>query len=249
MKSKNLELALSRFEISQANDTVSYENHYCNGFSGAESEEAYCNHLENLYNDYFLSLRNQTDALVLQNLETSLKFLQTKITRFTEIQNEFELKSNLDFWESTIKSYESDLIYKSNRNTDYSLLRKIKNQIDTMKFFAAMIKTHNYFIDKALTELTQLYNAYNPQPQKMTEREIEKSEWDNLLKEENDILQTSDLARIFYKDSRTINRWVKEGKINPIDKFAKPHQFRKDDVKKYYLKMKKKRIHSLPKMF
>ena len=242
MKSNNLELALRRFEISPENDTFSYENHYCNGFSGLESEEAYCRHLENLYNEYFLSLRNKIDTLVLQNLETTLKFLQTKITLFNEIQSEFELKSMLDFWENTIKSYETDYNYKSNRNTEYSLLRKIKNQIDTMKFFAAMIKTQNYFIDKALIELSQLYNAYSPQlqPQKITEKEIEKTEWDNILTGEKDILETSDLARIFNKDSRTINRWVKEGKINLIDRFAKPHQFRKDDVKKHYLKMRKK---------
>ena len=56
-----------------------------------------------------------------------------------------------------------------------------------------------YFIEKAINELTQIYNTYNPQPQLqiITENNITKEIWDNTLKDEKDILTVKDLIRIF----------------------------------------------------
>ncbi len=238
MKSNNFELALQRFEISSDNDTISFENHYFNGFSGAEGAEAYSIYLESLHNDYFLNLRTHIDVLVLQNIETALKFMQTKITLFNEIQNEFELKSTLEFWISNKQVLNEDMKQKIN---EYPLYQKLKKQRDTVDFFINMIKTQNYFIDKTKIELLKINNIYSPktQQQTITEQQIDKDNWNNILKDKPDILTTFDLAEFFRKDQRTINRWVKEGVIIPIDKSKRPQQFKKDDVKRYYLKLRK----------
>lgn len=102
-----------------------------------------------------------------------------------------------------------------------------------------MISVQFLFIEKAINELTQIFNTYSPKPKPIfiTENDIEKEKWDNTLKDEKDILDTNDLARIFGKNTRTINRWVKEGVLEPIDNNKRPHQFKKDDVKKKYLKI------------
>lgn len=239
MKSRNLELALRQFEISDDNDTISYIDHFYNGFSGAEGSEAYYCFLEQLYNDYFLNLRTQIDNLILQNIEIALNFVSTKIVLFNDIQNDFKFKSTLEFWLSN-KDLSNDEL---NQKEAYSSLwKKIKNQRDTIDFFIGMIETQEYFINKALLELLSIKNSYSSKSDNptITENEIDIQKWENLLKNESEILSTFDLARIFNKASRTINRWVKEGAIVPIDKNKKPQQFKKDDIKKYYLKVYQK---------
>jgi len=240
MKTNNLELALRQFEISPENDALPYENHYYNGFSGVESE-VFIQHLDGLYNEYMSNLHSQIDMLVLKDTNTALQFLQTKINLFNKIQSEFESKSMLNVWESIRKRLNGDL---QRQNIKYPLWRKIKNQRDTVEFVIEMINTQNHFIGKAITELQEIANTYNPQPQQqtITEKQIEKDKWDNALKDYPDIITTFDLEKIFNKDKRTINRWVKEGVITPIDKKKRPHQFRKDDIKMYYLKDRRRNL-------
>lgn len=239
MKTDNLEMELRRYELSQANDKITYEKHYYNDFSGMEGEEAYRQYLQRLYDTYFIELRRKIDTLALSSIDTLLKFIQTKIDLFNEIID--RENNNTTRW----IDYEmfKGLIIRD-KTIDKSIIRKsqaARNQYNTMKFFVRMMEVQFYFNDKAINELTEIYNIYSPQPQpqKITENDIDKDSWDNTLKDEKDILETSDLARIFNRDDRTINRWARDGVINPIDKHKRPQQFRKDDVKKYYLKIKR----------
>ena len=240
MKTDNFEMELRRYEPSPADDKITYEKHFYNDFSGMEGEESYQRYLQSLYDAYFYDLRQKIDTLVFTNIDTLLRFLKTKIDLFNEI-NDKEYKNNTRWID-----YESfkRLIIRD-ETVDRPIIQRSKearNQYHTMKFFVGMIDTQLYFIEKAINELTQIYNTYSPQPQpqKISERDIDKDIWDNTLKIEKEILDTFDLARIFHKDTRTINRWVRDGVINPIDENKRPHQFRKDEVKKYYLKIKER---------
>ena len=157
MKSNNLELALRRFEISPQDDSVSYDGHYCNGFSGAESSEAYYLHLERLYNDYFIEFRSNVESRIFQDKNITLQIIQSQITLFTEIKGEFELKSTLDCWISNRERFNRDMQQNSN---EYVLWRKFKNQRDTVDFFIEMINTQSHFIDKAIDEIQQIYDRF-----------------------------------------------------------------------------------------
>jgi len=237
MNSNNLELELRRYELSAWNDKITYEKHYYNGFSGIEGEEAYQRYLQGVYDTYFIELRQKIDSLALSNIDTLLRFLQTKIDLFNEIYDKEYNNSNR--W-NDYQSFESMII--RDETVDKQLVQNsqgAKNDYHTMKFFVRMIGTQLYFIDKAINELTQIYNTYcpEPQPQKMTENDIDKEVWNNTLKDEKDILDTFDLARIFNKKESTIRRWAREGVLNPIDKTKRPQQFRKEDVKKDYLRI------------
>lgn len=240
MKTDNLELELRCYEISEWNDKITYEKHYYNGFSGLEGEEAYQRYLQGLYDTYFFELRQIIDSLALTNIDTLLRFLQTKVNLFNEI-NDKENNNSLRWIDYGMFK---NLIIRD-ETVDKSIIQRsqgARNQYNTMKFFVRMIGVQLYFIDKAINELTQIYNTYNPQPQpqKITDAAIDKDVWENTLKDEKDILDTADLARIFNKDTRTINRWAREGVLNPIDKTKRPQQFKKDDVKRYYLKLKER---------
>lgn len=63
MKNVNLVSELMRVEYSDSNDKVGYEDHSYNGFLGIQGSEAYYNHLDRLYNDYFEKLRENVDSL------------------------------------------------------------------------------------------------------------------------------------------------------------------------------------------
>jgi hypothetical protein len=240
MKDNNLETALRRYELSPWNDKVTYEKHYYNGFSGLEGVEAYQSYLEGLYVKYFVELREQTDKLVLINIDTMLKFLKTKIDMFNEIN---DTDCNYCIRWIDYNSFQ-DLIERNN-TADREILEHSQgavNENGVMKFFRQMTGVQLYFIERAISELTQIYNTYNPQPlpKAITEKEMDKEVWDNTLKGEKDILDTSDLARIFNKKNSTIRRWAREGIFNPIDRYKRPQQFRKDEIKKYYLKIRER---------
>lgn len=239
MKSVNLELALGRFEISEDNDSISYIYKVFNGFSGGEGCDAYNLFLDKLYNDYFLNLRTQIDNLILQNIEVAFNFLKSKAILFDDIQNDFDTKSTLEFWIGNSKMLKNELEQK---DTHSSLWNKIKNSKDTVDFYIEMINTQKFYINKSITEIQTIQNCYSPKSQNpiITDYGIDKEMWDNTLKDYPDVINTFDLAKIFNKDSRTINRWVKEGAIIPIDKNKRPQQFKKDDIKKYYLKVYQK---------
>jgi len=240
MKTNNLEMELRRYEPSQADDKITYEKHYYNDFSGLEGEEAYQRYLQGLYDNYFYELRQKIDTLVFTNIDTALRFLKTKIDLFNEIYDKEYNNSNR--W-TDYKSFKSMII--RDETVDKPIIQRsqwARNQYNTMKFIVRMIDTQLYYIDKAINELTQIYNTYSPQPQPqiINETDIDKEIWDNTLKDEDEILDTFDLARIFHKKESTIRRWARDGVLNPIDKSKRPRQFRKDDVKKYYLKIKKR---------
>jgi hypothetical protein len=134
-------------------------------------------------------------------------------------------------WNSLIQANERE-IKAGNNNV------ALKNEIGTFRFFKQMIDIQLSFIEKTIDELNTIYHTYNPQPQKITKDDINKEEWNNLLKDYPDLLSTKDLAPIFKVGTRTINEWVKEGYITPIDKSKRPQQFIKDDIKMYILTKK-----------
>jgi len=230
----NLELALRCYEPSPWNDKITYEKHYYNGFSGLEGIEAYQSYLEGLYVNYFMSLREQIDKVLFIDIDVLLKFLKTKIDLFNEIN---DIDCNYCLRQVDYKCFES-MIERDEKAVSLSI--GAINDYGTMIFFRQMIGVQLYFIERAINELTRIYITYNPLPQSMiiTERDIDKDTWDNTLKEENDIIDTFDLARIFNRKEPTIRRWIREGVLNPIDRNRRPQQFRKNDVKKYYLKVK-----------
>ncbi|MDR0423004.1 MAG: hypothetical protein LBH46_00250 [Rickettsiales bacterium] len=237
MQHNNLELELRRYEPSTRNDKITYEKHYYNGFSGLEGEEAYQRYLQGLYDTYFIELRQKIDMLALSNIDTLLKFLQTKIDLFNDIHD--KEYNNSTRW-TDYKCFESMII--RDETVDKQLVQNsqgAKNDYHTMKFFVRMIGTQLYFIDKAVNELTQIYNTYSPQPQpkQLTREAIEKETWESTLSEYGDLINTFEVAKIFDKDEATIRRWKREGKITPIDETARPMQFMKDEIKRYYLKI------------
>lgn len=229
----NLETELYRVEFSNSNDKIGYEEHSYNGFYGAQDDETYYNHLDKLYIDYFNNVRANIESLLINNRTDLLRYLQDKIILFDSIKANFKEKSYMD-WDSYI--YSSEKYYSDAIKTNIGA----KNEYNTAKFFKRMSDTQLLFIEKCITELNQIYNIYDPNSssQKITQEQIEKDTWDNTLSEYGDIVNTFDLAKIFDKDETTIRRWAREGVLTPIDKKKRPMQFKKDDIKRYYLKIK-----------
>lgn len=235
MKTNNFELELICYKPSDLNDKINY-----NGFLSLEGEEAYHVYLQGLFDNYFCELRVKIDTLAETNTDTLLKFLQTKIDLFNDIND----KENINNTRWIDYEFFKDSINRD-KTVDRSIVEKsqgAKNQYKTLNFFVGMMNVQFFFIEKAINELTQIYNIYSPKPKPIliTEKDIEKEIWENTLKDEKDVLDTKDLARIFSKDTRTINRWVKEGVFSPIDTNKRPHQFNKIDVKSHYLRIRKK---------
>lgn len=230
----NLETELRRVEFSNPNDKVGYEQHSYNSFYGSQDDEAYYNHLDQLYNDYFSNLRTNIENLLINSRENLLRYLRDKIVLFNSIKDNFIEKNYMDWGSYTANSeiYYSDAI-KTNLGA--------RNEYNTAKFFKRMSDTQLRFIEKSITELNKIHEIYNPnsEPQKITTEQIEKDTWVNTLAEYGDIVDTFDLAKIFDREETTIRRWVREGVITPIDKQKRPMQFKKDDIKRYYLKIKK----------
>ena len=161
MATNNLELELRRYEPSAWNDKITYEKHYYNGFSGMEGEEAYQRYLQGIYNVYFIELRKDIDTLALSNsIDTLLKFLQTKIDLFKDINDKEGNESTrwVDY-----ESFKNQII--RDETVDRDIVQRIegaKNDYNTMKFFVRMIGTQLYFIEKGIDELNKIYVNYSP---------------------------------------------------------------------------------------
>lgn len=229
----NLETELRRIEFSNPDDRIGYEKHSYNGFKGIHGSESYCIHLDKFYSDYLSQLNENIETLLINDRDSLLKFLSHKITLFANIKADFETKNYIN-WNDHLRSQEkyfSDAL----KNNSHA-----KNEYETVRFFKEMTDTQLYFINKIIDELQQTYNSYNPnsEPQKISHEQIDKETWANTLSDYRDILNTFDLAKIFKNDATTIRRWVKEGVLTPIDRNKRPMQFKKDDIKKYYLKIK-----------
>ena len=236
MKQDNLELALREYNPSVGNDKITYEKHYYNGFAGIEGDEAYYKHLETLYNAYFVDFRGKIDNLVMKDANTLRSFLQNKIDLFNNIADDFKNKNQLGSWKGLIRRDET---------VDKPTLQRspgARNEYYTMKFFVEMINVQNYFIDKAITELTGIYNNFNPnqQPQTITEEGINKEEWDNALKDYPNDMTTQDVAKAFAKSERTINLWKKQGMITPYHE-GHPDIYTKEEIKKYIFRDKNRK--------
>lgn len=229
----NLETELRKVEFSTPNDNISYEQHSYNGFTGMQGSESYYIYLDKLYNEYASTLNLNIVNLLTNNKNNLLNYLSDKTSLFNTIKVDFKDKNYMD-WDSYLKSretYDKNTL-KSNTNA--------KNEYNTVKFFKEITDIQLYFINKIIGELQRIYNSYNPnaEPQRVSPDQIEKETWDNTLSNYGDIINTFDLAKIFGRAETTITRWVREGVITPIDKKKRPMQFKKDDIKKYYLKMK-----------
>jgi Fe-S cluster biosynthesis and repair protein YggX len=182
-------------------------------------------------------LRGKIENFVIEKNPLLLNFIQSKITQFNSIKEDFTLKNYLDY-DALIHSNNLEM----NGGNNNVLL---KNETNNFIFYRKVTNTQAYYIEKAINELNDLYKAYSPikeeKPKEkdleiITEEEIDKDAWENLLKGYSDILTTKDLADYFKKETRTINEWTKKGYLTPIDRHKHPMSFTKDEVKKYILK-------------
>ena len=240
MKTNNLEFELRKFEMSQWDDKKNYEKHTYNGFLGIEGYDAFHRYLDELYHNYFSDLRIKIDNLIMSNNNNLiLKYLEDKKNIFNTIKDDFELKSNLDYWNNYIVRCET---------VDAQILERshgARNEYTTVKFFREMINTQLYFIEKGIDELKLLHETYgdgetNPNKQNTTQKPLQQ----NSIKEkfhyvdeyfnqytDKDILINKDIEYIFDIDRATVINWRKKGKLVQISEDNKrPILYSKSDI-------------------
>lgn len=230
----NLIAELYRVEYSPTDDNKRYENHSYNGFTGMQDDEAYYKYLDTLFIQYFVEVKKTITKLLVDNRTTLLDYINEVKMSFADIKNNFNEKNYFD-WKLYIKNCETNYqdVIKTNK--------RAKNEYETAKFNLRMCEVQLYFIDKSIQKVNILYDNYNPnkdeQSKIIAEAEISKEKWEQTLSEYKDIIDTFEVAKIFSNKETTIRRWVKEGKLTPIDKTTRPMKFHKSDIKKYYLKL------------
>lgn len=237
MKNKNLVTELKRVEFSTSDDKISFEQHSYNGFLGIQGSEAYYNHLENLYNEYFDNIREKVENLLFNDKCSLLAYLNDKIKIFDNIKLEYKLKNYMD-WNSYIISCEKH--YKENIKNNSGA----KNEYQTAKFFKEMTDVQISFIEKAIKEINDLYNNYNDGDGKTTVEKPKEnlSPQNKSLSEyvddyfsrysDGDTLTNKDLAYIFHITRPTIDAWKVQGKFTQIYKEGERRiLYSKGDVK------------------
>lgn len=233
MKNNNLELELRKVEFSVPNDKIPFEQHSYNGILGSEGVDVYYRLLDNLYVSYFAELRLNIDSIITNQNNQLNNFLNSKILLFNDIRDDYFLKNYLDY-NSLISGYEQD-IKAGNNNPN------LKNEYDTVKFFAEMSSMQLSFIEKAIDELEKIYKIYNSENEPIkTKTPINIRDWsipeyvDNyfVVYSDKDTLTNYDLERIFGKTRMTINNWKNEGRLTQVSEENKrPILYSKDDVK------------------
>ncbi len=235
MKNVNLVSELMRVEYSDSNDKVGYENHSYNGFLGMQGCEAYYNHLDKLYNDYFEKLRENIETLLFSDKGSILVYLNDKIMLFNSLQSNYNEKNYMD-WAAYILScekYYSESI-RSNQGA--------KNEYNTAKFFKEMSSTQSYFIEKGINDLQLLLDNYNTEKQIVDISNKDVFVKNNSLSKyvdnyfsrysDSDTLTNKDLEFIFNITRPTIDKWKVQGKFIQISEEGKrPILYSKEDVK------------------
>lgn len=234
MKNNNLELELRKVEFSVPNDKIPFEQHSYNGILGSEGVDVYYRLLDDLYVSYFAELRLNIDSIITNQNNQLNNFLNSKILLFNDIRDDYFLKNYLDY-NSLISGYEQDIkVGNSNPN--------LKNEYDTIKFYAEMSSIQLSFIKKSINNLQQLYNNYNTEDNTANAPKKNLSTKSNSLSEyvdayfskysDSDTLNNKDLEFIFDITRPTIDEWKSQGKFIEISKKGKrPILYSKEDVK------------------
>lgn len=233
MKNNRLELELRRVEFSAPNDKISFEEHTYNSILGSQGVDVYYKHLDDLYTSYFIELRSNIDNLITNKNSQLNNFINSKILLFNEIRDDYFLKNYLDY-NSLINGYQQD-IERGNNNPN------LKNEYNTVKFYAEMSSIQLSFIEKAINEVEKIYNIYNSEKEPVktkvptSVRDWSISEYvDNYFAvySDKDTLTNYDLERIFGRTRMTINNWKNEGRLTQISEEGKrPILYSKEDVK------------------
>ena len=233
MKNNRLELELRRVEFSTPNDKISFEEHTYNSILGSQGVDVYYKHLDDLYTSYFIELRSNIDSFITNQNNQLNNFINSKILLFNDIRDDYFLKNYLDY-NSLINGYEQD-IKAGNNNLN------LKNEYNTVEFYAEMSSIQLSFIEKAIDELEKIYKIYNPENEPIkikTPTSIK--DWSIPEYVENyfavysdkDTLTNYDLERIFGKTRMTINNWKNEGRLTQVsEKNKRPILYSKEDVK------------------
>lgn len=235
MKNVNLVSELMRVEYSDSNDKVGYEDHFYNGFLGIQGSEAYYNHLDRLYNDYFEKLRENVDSLLFGDKSSILIYLNDKIILFNSVKSNYNEKNYMD-WGAYILSCEKH--YSENIRSNQGA----KNEYNIAKFFKEMSGTQLYFIEKGINDLQQLFNNYNTETNITDIPKKNSPAKNNSLSEyindyfsrysDSDTLTNKDLVFIFDITRPTIDEWKTLGKFTEISENGKrPILYSKEDVK------------------
>lgn len=234
MKNNNLELELRKVEFSAPNDKISFEEHTYNSIFGSQGVDVYYKHLDDLYMSYFSELRSNIDSLITNQNNQLNNFINSKILLFNNIRDDYFLKNYLDY-NSLIGNYERD-IKAGNNNPN------LKNEYNTVKFYAEMSSIQLSFIEKAIDELQQLHNNYNAENNITDVSKKNISTKNNSLSEYvdgyflrysvDDTLTNKDLEFIFDITRPTIDEWKTQGKFIEIsEKGKRPILYFKEDVK------------------
>lgn len=152
MKTNNLEIALREFRILvEVNDkkiNITY-----NDYKIDEILE-YKQYLLGLYNAYFVDLRAKFENLLLNNnTNTLLKLVQSRIDLFNDIKDTKGIHNNRWRFYLTAKR-------KSNRDPNIKSFEPLSNAfIPTLE---KIMRVQLIYVQKAIKELTSLYNIYSP---------------------------------------------------------------------------------------
>jgi len=233
MKDTNFEMALKRFDTSDWNDKIGCEKHYYNGFSGLESEGAYHNHLQSLYDDYVSKINETIENQSFTNPKELSNYLSSKLILFSNIKKEWDEKTGIfDSWQSTIAT------------NYYSNSQYARNERDTLQFWRYCVGSQCHFMDKVIEYLTQLSNTPSIQSQQSTQI-IQKE--DNIVQEHN--VESNGVESIVEKtvftreeaceylkiSDRKLTTLLSfpNPKINPITRTCKPYTFHIKELERY----------------
>ena len=229
MKSNNLELELNRFEASEWNDKITYEEHIYNGFSGIEGSECYNNYLNELYNNYLSNFRQKIDGL-LHDKDVLLAVISDKISLFEGIKDDYLLKN-------TMYNHYDDYLQSLSRDMNTNNIKGLSNDYNTLLFFRAMSGTQMYYIEKNIDELKKMYTNYNtstkkgnaPQPQ----HQESKHHIDEYFEKHfaNKDITNKEIVLMFDISRPTISEWEKKGKLIKIsDEGKRPIIYSKEKL-------------------
>jgi len=238
MKDTDFEIALRRFDTSDPNDKIGYEKHYYNDFSGLESEEAYHNHLQSLYDNYVVKINETIEKQSFINPNALSNYIQSKLTMLNNTKKGWDEKEYIfDTWKSTIET----------TNKYYFNSQYARNERDTLQFWLNCVGSQYHFMDKIIVYLTQLSNTDIIQPQPSTEinqkednvtneNHVESSNAKNIVKEiSKDVLTRKGACEFLQITNRKLTTLLTAipPKINPITRTSKPYTFNRKELERY----------------
>ena len=155
MKDTDFEKALKRFELSDWNDKVTCEQHYYNGFSFQQGDEAYCVHLQELYSRFIAIVSKKAGKQVSKNSNELNNYLKSKLISFNEIKEEWNDRQHVfDSWISNIANGKAKIF----------------------GFWLKCAVLQIFFIDRVLCYMRELCDTHSIQPQRVTQTKTIDSE-------------------------------------------------------------------------